>query len=77
MTHEVMGGKDFNKRDSIDIRACTCGSIHLSFFGRTTFHLSHEEFLEFAGGVAQVSATLKHVRKEDPLITQQGNGLNH
>lgn len=77
MAHEALDGKDFNKQDSIDIRSCTCGSIHLSFFGRTTFHLSHEEFMKFSGGVAQLAVSLRRGRQRGALVTKNGNGLSH
>ncbi|MFQ5580134.1 MAG: hypothetical protein ACE5FZ_05930 [Nitrospiria bacterium] len=77
MIHNDPKGQHFTNRDSIDIRACNCGMIHLSFFGRTTFHLSHQEFLEFSGGVAQAAASIQQGRKHAEVLTLQESGLIH
>ncbi len=77
MVHNNLKGQHFTNRDSINIKACNCGAIHLSFFGRTTFHLSRQEFLDFSGGVAQVAATIQQDRKHGALVTQQENRLVH
>lgn len=65
------------KEGEIDIRACKCGSIHLTFFGRTSIHLSHQEFLDFSKGVLQISSKLKQFDANRGLVTLRNNGLVH
>lgn len=77
MVHNNPNEQHFTNPDSIDIRICNCGAIHLSFFGRTTFHLSPQEFLDFSGGVARTAATIQQRRKQENGLTQQSNGLVH
>lgn len=77
MIHENISNKNGNKGKEIDIRACDCGSIHLSFFGRTTFHLSHQEFLDFSKGVVVVRSRLKQKGQEDRFDIRKMSGLNH
>ncbi len=69
------GGK--SKEKEIDIRVCKCGGVQLSFFGRTTLHLSHQEFIGLSRGVAEVSENLKKEDWEDALSSVQGSGLSH
>ncbi len=73
---EKQGGHNHKERE-IDIRPCNCGSIHLTFFGRTTFHLSRHEFIEFSRGVARVMNDLNQEGREDGISFLQNNGLSH
>ncbi|MFQ5587719.1 MAG: hypothetical protein ACE5F7_02675 [Nitrospiria bacterium] len=77
MGQEHSFGKDFSEEEKINIKACTCGSVHLAFFGRTSFHLSHKEFLDFAQGVAQVSSELKLSHQSMPFARDAGGGVSH
>lgn len=66
-----------HKERNIDIRSCGCGSIHLTFFGRNTLHLSRKEFIEFSKGVSRVSNGLKQDVGEQDMSTLQTNGMSH
>jgi len=66
-----------DKERSIDVRPCACGSVHLTFFGRTTFHLSRNEFMEFSKGVSRVAKGLKQDVRENGMSILQTNGLSH
>lgn len=77
MIHDDSWEQNGTKRDKIDIRACGCGAIHLSFFGRATFHLSHEEYVDFARGVEKVAALLRESHQQETFVTQTGTGISH
>ncbi len=66
-----------HKERNIDIRPCNCGSIHLTFFGRTTFHLSRNEFIEFSRGVSRVTNGLKQDAGENGVSILQSKGMSH
>ncbi len=77
MIHNNASMESDIRRNSIDIRACACGSIHISFFGRTTFHLSREEFLDFSKGVSRVRKQLSGSPDEGDFSFIQSNGFSH
>lgn len=66
-----------HREKKFDIRSCNCGLIHVTFFGRTTFHLSRQEFIEFSRGVVEVTNNLKEEGQEDGMSILQNNGLSH
>lgn len=77
MIHEGSLKEGFNKETQIEMKVCVCGSVHISFFGRATFHLSPEEFLDFARGVARLSNKLKYDMAQTEVPVVFGNGLSH
>ncbi len=59
----------------IDIKVCTCGSVHLKFFGQTNLHLSQQEFLEFARGISRVSLEIRGVNTNGQF--EYARGVDH
>jgi len=77
MMHDDSWDQNGVRQDKIEIRACGCGAVHLSLFGRTTFHLSRSEYIDFARGVEKVAKMLRESHEEEPFMTQAGNGISH
>jgi hypothetical protein len=69
--------KQIHKEREIDIRPCNCGSVHLTFFGQMTFHLSRQEFIKFSRGVVRVTNHLKPLSLEDRFPLLKTNRFSH